>query len=67
MEQILFARETKRTAPIHDMKSNLESRSSERITCLTIGQRCVDWFTMRQFRTTGTNAGIFLLRSSDVL
>ena len=29
---------------------------------LTIGQRCTDWFILRQFRATGTNAGLVAVR-----
>lgn len=31
-------------------------------TCfpLTLAQRCADWFTLRQFRVTGTNGGIIM-------
>lgn len=34
---------------------------------LTIGQRCADWFTLRQFRVTGTNAGIILRQNEAFL
>lgn len=32
---------------------------------LTMGQRCADWFVLRQFRVTGTNAGLILNESLD--
>jgi hypothetical protein len=33
---------------------------------LTVGQRCADWFVLRQFRVTGTNAGKFLMSDNEV-
>lgn len=44
-----------------DPKVTLESFLSARCTVLTVAQRCADWFIMRQFRVTGTNAGKILL------
>jgi hypothetical protein len=32
---------------------------------LTVGQRCADWFVLRQFRVTGTNAGKFLMSDDE--
>lgn len=33
---------------------------------LTVGQRCADSFVLRQFRVTGSNAGIVLLRNNEM-
>ncbi|PXF43284.1 hypothetical protein BWQ96_06981 [Gracilariopsis chorda] len=35
----------------------------ERCEVLTVSQRCADWFVLRQFRVTGTNAGLVLMSS----
>jgi hypothetical protein len=37
-------------------------------TCraLTLGQRCADWFVLRQFRITGTNASNTLMKVNTV-
>lgn len=47
-------------------KDVIELRLLERCTVLTIGQRCADWFILRQFRITGTSAGKILLSNSAV-
>lgn len=33
-------------------------------TPLTLGQRCADWFVLRQFRVTGTNVGVIMMYNS---
>lgn len=34
---------------------------------LTIGHLCADWFLLRQLRIIGTNFGIFLLGTDEVI
>lgn len=51
--QILFARVMEGNVSMHEMKYNLESRLSDTVNCLTIEQRCAEWFTLRQSRITG--------------
>lgn len=45
-------------------REELETVLSEKCTVLTVGQRCSDWFVLRQFRVTGTNAGALLASSA---
>lgn len=51
------------TQGLRDMPEN---KVGETCHILTLGQRCADWFLMRQFRVTGTNAGQLLLWRADV-
>lgn len=34
---------------------------------LTVGQHCVDWFVVRNFRITGTNCGIIFMDRTSIL
>lgn len=45
-------------------KEKMKGFLSSRCDVLSVGQRCADWFIMRQFRVAGTNAGKVLLSSN---
>jgi hypothetical protein len=47
-------------------KDVVERLLLQRCSVLTIGQRCADWFILRQFRVTGTSAGDILLADCAV-
>jgi hypothetical protein len=49
-----------------DWKDVVEREILRNCVVLTIGQRCADWFVLRQFRVTGTNAGRFLMEDENV-
>ena len=49
-----------------DVKERVESLIWRTCDALTIGQRCADWFILRQFRVSGTNASNILSTSNDV-
>lgn len=38
---------------------------ASRCHSLTVGQKCADWFVMRQFRVTETNAGKTILSNNN--
>ena len=44
------------------MKRSIELYIKARARVITTGQRCADWFVMREFRLTSTAAAKFLLR-----
>lgn len=44
----------------------IESKLKSYTVPLTLGQRCADWFVLRQFRVTGTMAGSILLNNEEV-
>lgn len=44
-------------------REHIEYTLWNRCSVLTTGQRCADWFILRQFRITGTNASKLLLRN----
>jgi hypothetical protein len=44
------------------LKRQIEEQVHRRCRALTLGQRCADWFVLRQFRVTGTNASSILLK-----
>jgi hypothetical protein len=44
----------------------VEMHILENCNVLTVGQRCDDWFVLRQFRITGTKAGKILMASESV-
>ena len=46
------------------LKAKIETHLSGACQILAVGQRCADWFVLRQFRATGTNSRIVLLESS---
>jgi hypothetical protein len=48
------------------LKDVVERALLEKCMILTIGQRCADWFVLRQFRVTGTNAGNILMSDNEV-
>lgn len=48
------------------MERLVEETLRQKCSVLTVGQRCADWFIMRQFRITGTNAGVILLNNEHV-
>ena len=53
-----------RTWPLENKSSTKSAVAREvmkHCQILTIGQRCADWFVMRQFRVTGTLAGRFIM------
>lgn len=49
---------------LDELRAMVEERL--RLSCAvpTLGQRCADWFTLRQFRFTGTMVGTFLSTAS---
>ncbi|CDF37457.1 unnamed protein product [Chondrus crispus] len=47
-------------------KDMVEHLLLQRCSVLAVGQRCADWFVLRQFRLTGTSAGTILLTDSTV-
>ena len=49
-----------------DQKDEIERRILAKCVVLTVGQRCADWFVLRQFRITGTTAGKILCDDEDV-
>jgi YqaJ-like viral recombinase domain len=49
-----------------DCKDVVEREILRNCVVLTVGQRCADWFVLRQFRVTGTNAGRFLMEDENV-
>lgn len=49
------------------LKNDFEEKLKETTSSLTKGQRCEDWFILRQLRVTGTVAGIVLLCDSTIL
>ena len=49
----------------HEKKAFMESFLLQNCNVKTIGQRCADWFLLRQFRVTGTSAGQLLLLDSS--
>lgn len=44
-------------SPRQDQKDFVEAEVLRQGTFLTVGKRCPDWFVLRQFHVTGTNAG----------
>ena len=49
-----------------DYRDTMERFLLSKCIVLTVGQRCADWFVLRQFRVTGTNAGMILLAATDI-
>ena len=49
-----------------EKKASIESFLLQHCNVKTIGQRCADWFLLRQFRVTGTSAGQLLLSDSSI-
>ena len=49
-----------------DDRDIIERLLLDKCIVLTVGQRCADWFTLRQFRVTGTNAGKVLIADNVV-
>jgi transposase-like protein len=47
-------------------KGKIERHLLEHCLLLTISQRCADWFILRQFRVTGTNASQVILADSII-
>lgn len=50
-----------------EVQINMEDELRKRTMVLTKGQRCADWFILRQFRITGTIAGQILLSNSVIM
>ena len=50
-------------SPPQDQKDFVQAEVLRVCTVLSVGQRCADWFVLRQFRITGTNAGKILMES----
>jgi hypothetical protein len=48
------------------LKWMVEERLLRTCRVLTLGQRCADWFVLRQFRITGTNASNILMKVNTV-
>jgi hypothetical protein len=44
----------------------VEQRLIRTCRVVTLGQRCADWFVLRQFRITGTNASNILMNVNTV-
>lgn len=70
-EKLLFAKTLGQAAsdPSADASSPravIESTVLRNCCVLTKGQRCADWFIMRQFRVTGTIAGKIMLADNNV-
>lgn len=69
-DKVLFTkkRHEERTAEAASvaLKDFLEGALHGNCELLTIGQRCADWFVLRQFRVTGTNAGLILMSNGEV-
>lgn len=62
-KKVLYTRRNIEGEHIAELKDNLEAVIKTNCVSLTVGQRCADWFVLRQFRVTGTNAGLMLLSS----
>ena len=54
------------TGSLDDARSKIEGYVLANCAVLTVGQRCADWFVMRQFRITGTIAAKVLLSDSGI-
>lgn len=52
-------------APNDAQKQQLQSSLKKTCKVLKVSQRKADWFLMRQFHVTGTNAGKILLSNSN--
>eukprot|EP00737_Agarophyton_chilense_P004797 gb/GEZJ01006395.1/.p1 GENE.gb/GEZJ01006395.1/~~gb/GEZJ01006395.1/.p1 ORF type:complete len:425 (-),score=36.09 gb/GEZJ01006395.1/:504-1778(-) len=48
-----------------DDRDTVELHCHAHCRILTVGQRCADWFILRQFRITGTTAGATLLADAN--
>jgi hypothetical protein len=48
------------------LKDAVERALLEKCVILTTGQRFADWFVVRQFRVTGTNASNILMSDNEV-
>lgn len=49
-----------------DTKELIELFVQQNCVLLTVGQRCADWFVLRQFRVTGTNAAKVLQKNGNL-
>lgn len=47
-------------------KDMVEHLLLQRCSIIAVGQRCADWFVLRQFRLTGTSAGTIFIADSTV-
>ena len=71
-EQKLFSKRTDSGLILHppdtspDLKDELERRILQKCVVLTVGQRCADWFVMRQFRVTGVTARKIVCSDSNL-
>lgn len=50
-----------------EKRSSIEGYLRQKVLVLTKGQRCADWFILRQFRITGTVSGKILLSDSLII
>jgi hypothetical protein len=53
-------------ADVNDCNDIVERRILNNCVVLSTGQRCADWFVLRQFRVTGTNASKILMSEEGV-
>lgn len=56
----------KQYGAVEEMMKCAGEKVVENCNVLTVGQRCADWFILRQFRLTGTNSGNILLQSNFI-
>lgn len=63
----LFGMASKERADLQHVKEKVKERLNSNCTCLTSSQKCAGWFVLRQFRVTGTNAGMLLMNDRLVL
>jgi len=62
----LFYKSRRVSEEYQALKKVVEAAMETKCDTLSIGQRCADWFVLRQFRITGTNAGTVLLANAGV-
>lgn len=62
----LFTRNSTELKGVAVLRKVVEDAISQSCKVLTVGQRCADWFVLRQFQITETNFGLILLRSTVV-